>query len=139
MLDFGDHYRPFLEQKLGGAIDENSVCIARLRNGAPVAVFAFSGWHSGDIEGSLWCEPTGLSVRLLRCCAHYVFGQLGCNRITIKVRADNEPMLALAPRIGFKHEGVMRRANNGVDLVIFGLLSEECRWHGQQTETAETA
>lgn len=129
MLLHGPCFRPLLEQKLGGEVDPDAVCIARVVNDCPVAIFAFAGWEGDNIEGMLWSERHGLSRELLTQCARYVFGELGCNRITIRVQDDNADMIRVAPKLGFKHEGTMREAHQGHDVHIYGLLKKECRWY----------
>lgn len=129
MIVHGAEWVPTLAELLGGPIDPETMVIAELtEEGEPAAVFGFVDWIDGDIQGSLWSRPGGVSRRLLGICARYVFRQLGCDRLTIKVRADNAAMLSLAPRLGFVHEGTMRAAHHGLDVWIFGMLRHECRW-----------
>ncbi|PTW53566.1 hypothetical protein C8N35_11621 [Breoghania corrubedonensis] len=59
----------------------------------------------------------------------YPFLQLGYKRVTSLISADNEPSIRLCSKIGFQREGTMRRASEkGEDLLVFGMLREECRW-----------
>lgn len=61
----------------------------------------------------------------------YPFLQLKCNRITGLVRQDNVECQRFVEHLGFKYEGVMRRAcSDGQNMFIFGMLREECRWIG---------
>lgn len=139
MIVAGREWIPLLSAALGGEVDPETMCFAALTdNGTPAAVFGFSGWRDGDIEGMLWATPGGLTRALLRSCARYVFQQLGCDRLTIRIRADNTAMLALSARIGFVHEGTLREAFEGADVLIFGMLRRECRWlTGDQNRTTE--
>lgn len=139
MIRYGDQYRAVLERFIGDGVDPESVCIARLdETGCPVAVFGFAGWDGDSIEGMLWAEPGGLSRELLAACAWYVYAQLDCARLTIRVRDDNHAMLELAPRLGFVLEGTMRAAHQGRDVKVFGMLRTECRWLRLRAHREET-
>ena len=140
MITHGAHYLPILCRELGGDIDPDTVCIADTApDGTMRAVFGFSGWSDGDIEGMLWARPGGLSRALLTACAGYVFGQLACDRLTIRIQGDNAAMLNLAPRIGFTKEGTMRAAHQGREVHIFGMLRGECRWLRTRSQISEEA
>lgn len=71
----------------------------------------------------------GLSVRVMRRIARIAFNELGLRRLTCRILSTNKTALALAPKAGFKREGVQRQAcyqdGRFVDVVIFGMLAEE--------------
>lgn len=139
MIVFGRHLIPWLEAVLGDGVDPETMCFASLDSaGAPTAVFGFSGWRDNDVEGTLVAIPGGVTRAMLRACARYVFGTMNCDRLTIRVRADNTAMRALSPRLGFTHEGTLRAAHEGHDVLIYGMLRAECRWlPGDQNRTTE--
>lgn len=61
----------------------------------------------------------------------YPFIQLKCNRITALVRVDNLDAQRFDEHLGFKKEGLIRRASeDGTDMILYGMLREECRWLG---------
>lgn len=61
----------------------------------------------------------------------YPFLQLKCNRVTALVRVDNEESKRFVLHLGFKYEGLLRQAaNDGQDMIVFGMLRDECRWLG---------
>ena len=67
---------------------------------------------------------------LFRCFA-YPFIQLDCNRVTGIVKADNLEARRFDEHLGFKQEGVIRKgAADGSDMILYGMLKEECRWLG---------
>jgi RimJ/RimL family protein N-acetyltransferase len=76
-------------------------------------------------EGPLnWLTPAGLAAVF-----RYPFIQLGCNRITGFVRADNAAAKRFDEHLGFRREGVMRQAcRDGCDLIVYGMLKSECRF-----------
>jgi RimJ/RimL family protein N-acetyltransferase len=61
----------------------------------------------------------------------YPFLQLGCNRITGLVRQDNEVSQRFVEHLGFKREGLLRNAcTDSTDMIVYGMLRDECRWLG---------
>lgn len=61
----------------------------------------------------------------------YPFLQLKCNRVTGLVRVDNIEARRFDEHLGFVQEGVIRRgASDGTDMILYGMLKEECRWLG---------
>lgn len=70
-----------------------------------------------------WALPS-----TLRTLFSYPFQQLGCIRITAIVSRQNKHCRRFTAGLGFKLEGVMRKAINGQDAFLFGMLKEECRF-----------
>lgn len=114
------------------------------RNGRPIAGVVYNCFfqhpHGSDISatiaaerGSYWARP-----EVLRHMFAYPFTQLGCSRITVRIKEGNLPSEHLAKRLGFRKEGVMRRAWDGrSNALIYGLLKTECRWiDGQERAKA---
>jgi RimJ/RimL family protein N-acetyltransferase len=59
----------------------------------------------------------------------YPFDQLGCVRVTGLVPARNQTAAAFDEHLGFTLEGRVRKIlPDGDDLLIYGMLREECRW-----------
>lgn len=58
----------------------------------------------------------------------YPFIQCGFRRVTGLVPASNEEALRFDLKLGFKYEGYCRHAMPDDDIVILGMLREECRW-----------
>jgi hypothetical protein len=59
----------------------------------------------------------------------YPFEQLGCRRVTGLVPARNEAAQRFDAHLGFKQEGRVRGIlPDGDDLIIYGMLREECRF-----------
>ena len=61
----------------------------------------------------------------------YPFIQLDCRRVTGLVRVDNYEAQRFDEHIGFRREGLLRQAAaDGTDMILYGMLKEECRWLG---------
>jgi hypothetical protein len=58
----------------------------------------------------------------------YPFLQLNLRRVTGLVSAARPDIIALDEKLGFKREGVMRNGLPNADLVVLGMLREECRF-----------
>lgn len=58
------------------------------------------------------------------------FGELSCQRISVTTRRSNKKVCRLAPRIGFKFEGIARRYYGREDGVVFSILLEEAKQRG---------
>jgi RimJ/RimL family protein N-acetyltransferase len=70
-----------------------------------------------------------LTRRFLGEAFRYIFVKLGCRRCTGLVGASNTHALDFDLRLGFVHEGVLRKhLANDEDCHILGMLREECRW-----------
>lgn len=58
----------------------------------------------------------------------YPFIQCGLRRVTAYVAADNTAALEMDLRLGFQREGVMREGADTGDMMILGMLKNECKW-----------
>lgn len=71
-------------------------------------------------------QGKGIAGACVRAVLAHAFGALQLNRIELQCAAGNRASMALAGRLGFAHEGVLRQAEwlNGafVDLHVYGLL-----------------
>lgn len=80
-------------------------------------------WLAADAQGQ------GLVTRAVRALTTYGFEEVGLHRMTIKAAVENARSRAVAERLGFVQEGVLREGGNTglgrVDLVIYGLIVHE--------------
>lgn len=84
-------------------------------------------------EVGFWVVPgqrrRGVGSRAVALTLSWLFGELDLLRVEMTTTPDNQIVSALARRLGFKQEGVLRSRNiergKRVDLVWFGLLREE--------------
>jgi RimJ/RimL family protein N-acetyltransferase len=90
-------------------------------------------WHHRRCEVGFWLVPAargrGLGSRAVALAVSWALGELDLLRVEMTTTPDNDAVFALARRLGFTHEGVLRRRNveRGVrvDVVWFGVLREE--------------
>ena len=106
-------------------------------------------WVDGELAGAIgmaidtlsngseigyWLDEAylgrGLVTRAARRFVDEALGTLGLHRVTIRAAVENERSRAVAERLGFREEGVLRgagRVGDGsyVDLVVYGMLADE--------------
>lgn len=74
-------------------------------------------------------QGRGIITAGCRAMIEHLFGELGMERVELRAVVDNYRSRAVAERLGFREEGVLRHAQlrHGCydDLVIYGLLREE--------------
>ena len=110
-----------------------SIAIGQEQNGELISGTVYNMYSGPSICMHVAAEPGKLWLTreyLFRSFA-YPFLQLKCHRVTGLVRVDNLAAQKLDEHLGFVREGVLRRgASDGTDMIIYGMLRDECRWLG---------
>ncbi len=74
-------------------------------------------------------QGKGIMTKSVKALITYGFSELSLNRIDIRVAKKNKPSRAIAERLGFISEGVIREAewlyDHYVDHVIYGLVKKD--------------
>jgi RimJ/RimL family protein N-acetyltransferase len=95
--------------------------------GGIVAGALFENYTHVDIHAHIAAER--LTRHFLGECFRYCFETEGVDRITCPVLTSNKYGEPFVKKLGFVLEGRMRRrALDGSDVLIYGMLREECRW-----------
>lgn len=105
--------------------------IGAVFGGEIVAGVLFSNWRPGcDIEVFVACKnPLAAMPDFFRRALRFPFDHLDLPRVSAEVESTNVKSLAFCDWLGFKQEGVKRQAGrNGADLIVMGLLRDECRF-----------
>ena len=68
-----------------------------------------------------------LHLGMVRACFDYAFNQLGLERVTGIVRADNAEALRFDLHLGFEHEFTIPKGD-GVDVHQLVLWKDRCKW-----------
>jgi RimJ/RimL family protein N-acetyltransferase len=97
-------------------------------DGRLIGGVVYVSFRRTDIETQWAGEPGWLTRANLRGFFDYPFHQLGVRRVTGIIHRKNKTARKIAEKIGFKLEGVCRRAFENGDAMIYGIIKEECRW-----------
>ena len=80
-------------------------------------------WLADEMQGK------GIVKRCCKSIINFAFTELGLNRIEIKCAVGNEKSKAVAEKLQFKYEGILRQAEllhgKFVDLHLFGLVKQD--------------
>jgi len=103
--------------------------------GRPVAGVVYNWFREekfgNDIRVTIAAESRVPWARkeVLRELFSYPFEDLKCERVTAFIREGNTPSEKFCKHLGFRKEGVMRRAWDGkTNAIIYALLKHECRY-----------
>lgn len=101
--------------------------IAVIHEGKMAAGILYYDYFGKSINLSLTSEtPRAASKTVFKVMLGYPFKQLKVKRITALIKKGNKRSRKLAEGLGFKLEGVVRKATpEGKDLCIYGLLDDE--------------
>jgi RimJ/RimL family protein N-acetyltransferase len=92
-------------------------------------------WHNRRGELGYWlvagARGRGLATRALQLALRWMFEDLGLERAEIATTPDNAGSLAVAHRLGFSEEGLLRgrdiEEGRRIDVVLYGLLRDDWR------------
>jgi RimJ/RimL family protein N-acetyltransferase len=79
--------------------------------------------HVVAAQGKRWLTSDFVSAAFA-----YPFAQLHMERVSATARKSNGLLQMLLIKLGFRIEGIRRKASHGEDLILFGMLREECRY-----------
>jgi RimJ/RimL family protein N-acetyltransferase len=90
-------------------------------------------WRHMHTEVGFWLAPAargaGVATEATALCVDWAFRELGMHRVEMTTLTGADRVLALADRLGFHREGVMRERNlergRRLDIVMYAVLQEE--------------
>lgn len=133
-LVYGENERvtKWMAEQIGiNSFRDDAVSIGIERNGVLVGGAAFDTFSDRECVIHLASDGSKrwISREFIVHVFSYVFHQCNFRRITAFVSANNAPSLKIVQQFGFKEEGRARCAGaDGEDVLMFGLLREECRY-----------
>ena len=125
MLAFAREHIP------GAGWEDDATAIGREVRGELVAVCVYEHFTAADCHVHVASDrrPGWCTRALLTHWYAYPFIQLGLNRVTGLVPANNAAALKFDLHMGFKPEGRLREAlPDGSDLIVLGMLRRDCRY-----------
>lgn len=84
--------------------------------------------HSVMMAGAATSARWALRRDIMKEMFQFPFRELGCERMQSTVAVDNLRSRRFTEGIGFEQEGLLRRAYNGKDAILYGMLRDECPW-----------
>jgi RimJ/RimL family protein N-acetyltransferase len=121
----------YVQRRIPGSHFNDCTAIGIIRNNKLVGGIVFHDYQSGfkNITVSLAFDtPKAISPDVLCSIAAYVFKQLDCIRLNALVARKNKRSRKWVEGVGFKLEGCARKGYLKDDLMIYGMLRNECRW-----------
>lgn len=120
-----DRVAAFVGAKIDTIIFPPFTAMGIERDGEIISGVVFNCYTGPNIEATVAGCKWGR--QFLQELGQYVFGQLGCSRVTIT--SEHADVLALAKRLGGKVEGTMRDFyGKGRDGSVIGILRDEYRF-----------
>lgn len=114
----------FVEYVIGQSIAPPYTCMGIERDGVITAGVVFNVYEGAAINVTV--AGKGWTRGFIRAVGGYVFGRLGCSRIT--VITERPQVIDLAERLGGQVEGTMRHQfGPGRDGAMIGILKEDWR------------
>lgn len=103
-------------------------CLGIERDGAIVAGVVFNSYqHKSDIAVTVAGDTGAFTLPFIRRVGRYVFGQLGCERISITT--EQPKVIEIAKRLGAQTEGRKRNLfGYGRDGIVLGILKNEWKF-----------
>jgi RimJ/RimL family protein N-acetyltransferase len=111
---------------LGWHVSDKAKYIGKMKGDRLVALAAFDNYNGTDIDVHIICD--GMPRDWIRAVCRFVFETCGCRRMTALCDADNFTMEPYLERLGFRYEGRKRHALPASDVLIYGMIQEECKW-----------
>ena len=103
MIVSDDRVTEFVARQVGARIVPPYTVLGVERDGAIVAGAVFNCWTGNDIEATVAALSGGVTRSFLKACAAYVFGQIGCGRVSFTT--ESRSVVDLARRLGAQSEG----------------------------------
>lgn len=133
-----DHSLQFIQQSRVQQQNQEGMALGIIYNGNIIGSMGMHGWDHNLRKAQLgyWIskeyEGKGLLTKALKSFIDFLFAKVGLNKVEIQFMISNKRSAAVAERLGFKTEGIIRQnlILNGTyhDLVVTGLLKSE--WPG---------
>lgn len=99
-----------------------------------IAGVVYYNYHGHMIDASFAAtDPRWCNRRILRAMFAYPWAQLQVRRLQVTIAKRDKRGRRTLERVGFKLEGVMRKAmSDGMNACIYSMLREECKWLKEQ-------
>lgn len=137
MTTNAEHSMQFIHQSIVNQNNQSAMVLAVTYKQQIIGTIGMHDWDHGLNKAQLgyWIakdfEGKGIMNNCLKGFISFLFGKVGLNKIEIQFIVSNKRSAAVAEKLGFKIEGIIRQGHilNGVyhDIVITGMLKTEWR------------
>ena len=103
-------------------------CLGLLVDGELRAGAVFENYTQVSVQGHMRLTPTPALRRFIPAVFHYVFIDLGVNKLLGLVNSANDEALKTDLRLGFKPEAIIEGVFPDGDLVIMAMERRDCYW-----------
>ena len=140
LLGADEEVAAWVAQRVPEFEPQKYVALGVVRGDRFVGGAVFHNFRKHDIEVVVaFDDPRWALPGTLRALFAYPFVTLGCVRLTALIARKNKRSRRLTEGLGFRLEGVARRAFDGrQDAMIYGMLRDECKFlrerDGQQRQ-----
>lgn len=115
--------------EIGVPITPPYVTLAIVEKGKIIAAALFNNYQDSNIDLSVvFARPIALTRGNLRALFSYPFKQLGCERVSVRTRANNLKVRKQIRRLGFEPEGKHPRFYGNEAAMSYGMTRSQCRW-----------
>jgi ribosomal-protein-serine acetyltransferase len=128
----------FIGRSLEQAADENGLTFGIIARGKLVGVIGqhYLDYQNRKTELGYWLDQRrqgqGIVTAATACVTDYAFRVQDCHRVILHCAFGNAKSRAVAERLGFVHEGILREAewlyDHYVDLVVYSMLRSDWRF-----------
>lgn len=125
MIVAGENVAQFVSQRIGIALCPPYTTMGLMRDGLLLGGAVFNQFEGHDVHVTL--AGSGWTRGFIRSVGEYVFGQLGCLRMT--ATTEQHEVVDYALRLGGKVEGRLRdHFGEGRDGIVIGILRREWKF-----------
>jgi len=112
----------------GGNFREDAKCLGLVKGDEVLGVVVYEGFSRFNVNMHVASDGSRrwLTRGFMAAAFAYPFIQCGLQRVTGLVPASNREALDFDLRLGFRPEGRMRLALHNDDMIVLGMLREEC-------------
>lgn len=128
-----------MSERMGGGSDAQ--CLAIMDDSGLVGIVGFFNYRWPNIEMCFYCDDYrwALNRKGVHEVLTYPFKQLDCRRVTALVERKNKIARKMVKGLGFKEEGMLRKAGPKGDIFIYGLLPDDFALRQYHESTSTTA
>lgn len=130
IFDTSGFVSQWVAHRTNGAHPHDNISFGVLRNGVLIAAATFHTWEPASVCIAIAADDPRFARRSYFAAGFdYVFNVCGRRRVMAFISSANERSIRFARKLGMTLEGTLRsHAPDGSDVLIFGLLAEECRF-----------